>query len=602
MPQDLRAANLAAFEMVDYVVVDKNAKPLENIAYLQPDYFAKGYEYRADSINPKTAEEAAVLAEYGGEMIFTPGDVVYSSSRLIELEPPAIKYEKLIALMERSGVTFDSMRWTVEGMVGRRAHVVGDTIVDSLTRCAMIGGQTKTPTMSVLYEERQDFIGGAGVVSKHLRAAGAEVVFSTVLGDDPLKDFVLEGLEETGVEVRAAIDKTRPTTNKNAFVVGGYRLLKVDTLDNRSITGRVLNKMVKSVRDVEADTVVFSDFRHGVFNRRTIPTLTAAIPEGPFRVADSQVASRWGNITEFTGFDLITPNEREARFALADQDSGVRQLSSDIYDAALCGTLILKLGDRGVLTCQSPDHEALDSFFSVDSFTGSVVDAVGAGDALLAYATLSMLVSRSAGGGDHPRLHGRGDRMRARRQRAGDDGRLADAPRRRGARSALRLTAARAHSRRCWILASAVRRGRRRAAFYRRRRGSGPAGTQPAFPGSGGDGAEAGGDHGEKAAAAENRLQRINRGERDKDDHADQQPFDRVFDQNRPAAARDVRAGHGRRLESLARDQLPRGEMGAADKQYVEKNDGQSHCVGPCASPGCRVLRRFRDAARAFHD
>ena len=45
---------------------------------------------------------------------------------------------------------------------------------------------------------------------------------------------------------------------------------------------------------------------------------------GFFKVADSQVASRWGNITEFKNFDLITPNEREARFALADQDSGIR--------------------------------------------------------------------------------------------------------------------------------------------------------------------------------------------------------------------------------------------------------------------------------------
>ena len=33
-----------------------------------------------------------------------------------------------------------------------------------------------------------------------------------------------------------------------------------------------------------------------------------------FKVADSQVASRWGNILEFKNFDLITPNEREARF------------------------------------------------------------------------------------------------------------------------------------------------------------------------------------------------------------------------------------------------------------------------------------------------
>ena len=75
-------------------------------------------------------------------------------------------------------------------------------------------------------------------------------------------------------------------------------------------------------------------------------------PDGCYRVADSQVASRWGNITEFSGFDLITPNEREARFALADQDSGIRPLASALYDAAKCKLLILKLGDRGVLTCR----------------------------------------------------------------------------------------------------------------------------------------------------------------------------------------------------------------------------------------------------------
>ena len=112
-------------------------------------------------------------------------------------------------------------------------------------------------------------------------------------------------------------------------------------------------------------------------------------------MADSQVASRWGNITEFQGFDLITPNEREARFALADQDSGIRPLASALYDAARCKTLMLKLGDRGVLTCRSADHESLDSFFVVDSFVDRLVDAVGAGDALLAYATLSMLATGS---------------------------------------------------------------------------------------------------------------------------------------------------------------------------------------------------------------
>ncbi|MEM8688737.1 MAG: PfkB family carbohydrate kinase [Pseudomonadota bacterium] len=395
VPQDLRAANLAAFEVVDYVLIDENAKPLKNIEFLQPDYFAKGFEYVSDGMAPKTAEESSVLESYGGEIIFTPGDIVYSSSKLIDMAPPELKIDKLMAVMERHGVTFEGLRRTLSNMPGKTVHVVGDTIIDSLTQCAMIGGQTKTPTMSVLFENKTDYIGGAGVVAKHLRAAGADVTFSTVLGQDALAEFALNGLKDFDVEVLPVIDSTRPTTNKNAIVVGGYRLLKVDTLDNSTITDAITDELCGAIRETEADAVVFSDFRHGMFNRRTIPALVDAIPNGAFRVGDSQVASRWGNVTEFKGFDLITPNEREARFALADQDSGIRPLAANLYDIAECKTLILKLGERGVLTCIHNDHEALDSFFIIDSFVERVVDAVGAGDALLAYATLASLASRS---------------------------------------------------------------------------------------------------------------------------------------------------------------------------------------------------------------
>ena len=48
----------------------------------------------------------------------------------------------------------------------------------------MIGGQAKTLTMSVLFEKRIDFVGGAAIVAEHMKAAGALVTLSTVLGDD----------------------------------------------------------------------------------------------------------------------------------------------------------------------------------------------------------------------------------------------------------------------------------------------------------------------------------------------------------------------------------------------------------------------------------
>ncbi len=392
VPETLRAMNLAALEMVDHVVIDRNATPIENIRLIQPDFFVKGYEYGSNALPPKTREEKDSVESYGGEIIFTPGDVVFSSSAIIESKLPNLSVEKLALLMQVERVSFAHLRAALAAMAGLKVHVVGDTIVDTQTHTELIGANAKTPTFSVRYAGKTDFVGGAGIVAKHLRAAQADVTFTTVLGDDPLKDFVLEDLEKAGVTVNAIVDRTRPTTNKNAFVADGYRLLKVDTLDNRSISDRVLDQIVEAIGRATADAFVFSDFRHGIFNRSTIPPISKALPAGAFRVADSQVASRWGNILEFKDFDLITPNEKEARFALADQDSVVRPLGSRLYREAGCKVLMLKMGARGMMTfrgdVESPSDRA--EFFVLDSFVDVVSDAVGTGDALLAYATMAL--------------------------------------------------------------------------------------------------------------------------------------------------------------------------------------------------------------------
>jgi len=395
VPQDLRAMNLAALEAVDYVIIDENPTPIKNIKILQPDYFAKGYEYARAGLHPKASEERDALESYGGELIFTPGDVVFSSSAFLELAPPAISVEKLVTLMESECVTFGALRAALDAFGSVRVHVLGDTIVDSYSYCSLIGGAAKTPTFSVKHERQADFVGGAGVVAKHVRRAGATVKFSTVLGDDALKDFVVADLTAAGIECESVIDRTRPTTQKTVFLAGDYRMLKVDKLDNRPISDRILERLKKSLASFPVDAVVFSDFRHGIFSRGTTPELTADMPKGAFKAADSQVANRWGNILDFKCFDLIAPNEREARFALGDQDSVIRPLALELYMRAQCKTLILKLGERGIITYRAPSDD-VRSFFTIDSFADQVLDPVGAGDALLAYATLGLVATGSS--------------------------------------------------------------------------------------------------------------------------------------------------------------------------------------------------------------
>lgn len=395
VPQDLRALNLAALDMVDYVVIDTNETPLDLIRNVQPDFFAKGFEYSASGLPPATEEERRVLSEYGGKLIFTPGDVVYSSTKLINEFAPSIEMDRLLALMLREDLTFAQLRQTVSSLSSLTFHVVGDAIVDSFTRTTLIGGQTKTPTFSVRYECREDFVGGAGIVAKHLKSSGASVKYTTVLGDDELSRFVISDLKDYGVEVNAITESGRPTTHKNAIVASGYRLLKIDTLDNRTISDETLDAFVNLIQKTECDCIVFSDFRHGIFNSRTLPSLIASIPQSLFKVADSQVATRWGNITEFRNFDLITPNEREARFAMADQDSTVGALTRNLCALAKPKNLILKLGDKGSFSCSIDDDGGTEQYFTVSSFTNNPVDAVGAGDAFLAYATSALYFTGS---------------------------------------------------------------------------------------------------------------------------------------------------------------------------------------------------------------
>ena len=395
VPENIRALNLAALEMVDYVIIDDSPTPLENIKKIRPNFFAKGFEYSGSGLPIATKEESLAVAEYGGKIVFTPGDLVLSSSRLIEQQAPNLKLEKIISIMQTYDFDFSDISKVLEEFKNIKVHVVGDTIVDTYTETTMIGGQIKTPTISVRYLDSKSYVGGAGVVALHLKSAGAQVTFTTLLGEDSQAQFVESELKSAGVLVNKILENSRPTTEKKAIICNGYRLLKLDKLDNTPISSEVSNKFVKYIESVPTDLIVFSDFRHGIFHKQSISELTASISSQVFKVADSQVASRWGNICDFIDFDLITPNEREARFSLGDQDSTIGLLAGELHRVSKCKNLILKLGAKGLIGLADSKFEGNAVMISLDSFSENLVDAVGAGDALMAYSALTLKVSKS---------------------------------------------------------------------------------------------------------------------------------------------------------------------------------------------------------------
>ena len=389
VPEELRVKNLAALELVDFAIIDYHPKPIKNILKIKPDIFIKGFEYMKDGIHPKTKEEIKAVSSYGGEVIFSPGDIIYSSTHLLTVHRPKISLDKLLAYMDVENVTFDDILNLLKKFKNTNVHVIGDTIVDKYSYCSVLGPTTKTPTFSIKLDTSELFVGGAGIVAKHLKNLGANVTFTTILGNDEIKDFVVKDLKKWKIKTNAIIDKTRPTTLKERFWADGYKLLQVDKVDNTISSDKTLNEVCNYIKKDKPDIYVFSDFRHGIFNKERIKKIYNATDPKSIKVADSQVSNRWGNILDFNGVDIIFPNEKEARFALGDQDTGLRPLAAELYRKSKAKFLVLKLGEKGILVYRKPRASTKPrDFIFIDSFVEELKDALGAGDALLSATSL----------------------------------------------------------------------------------------------------------------------------------------------------------------------------------------------------------------------
>ncbi len=390
VPEKLRAFNLAALEIVDYVLIDKNQTPLDSLNYLEPNYYAKGFEYSNFS-NLKTNDEKKIVQNYGGKIIFTPGDLIYSSTKIINETEPSINYEKILSFLNEAGISLKSVKKILNNKKKFTVHVVGDVIVDKYTNTSLIGLNAKTPTPSVLFKGEKKYVGGASVVAMHLKKIGINTILTSVTGNDENSDFVKKTLSKNKIKMNIYQDSKRVTTEKNTIDTDTYKTLKIDKVDNSPIDNDALAYILKKIKSIKSDAIIFSDFRHGIFNKISINQFLKEIykKKRTIKIADSQVASRWGNICDFSNFDLITPNEKEARFSLADQDSNISELTRQLSKKANFKNLILKLSSRGIFVVSK------DKAFSLPSFVNHCIDPVGAGDALLVGATFGMLNTKS---------------------------------------------------------------------------------------------------------------------------------------------------------------------------------------------------------------
>lgn len=392
VPEHLRLENIQAIGLVNFAFLLRE-RPEEFIAKLRPAVVVKGKEHEG-RFNP----ESKVVETYGGHLLFSSGEVVFSSLDLMRREFSEFNLSTIVKpqdFPDRHGFSFHNIRTVLRKFQGLRVMVVGDLIVDEYIACDALGMSQEDPTIVVTPVLQKKFVGGAGIVAAHAKGLGAEVKFISVTGKDAISQFALKQLHEYRVDTCFLEDESRPTTLKQRYRASNKTLLRVSHLKQHDIDLEIQEQILSQVKASisRTDLLIFSDFNYGCLPQPLVNSIVECCNgHGVPMVADSQSSSQVGDISRYKGMRLITPTEREARLAMRDFNSGLVVLAELLRKHSAARNVILTLDSEGLLIHAACGDKKLWTTDRLPALNMAPKDSAGAGDSFLTCASLALVV------------------------------------------------------------------------------------------------------------------------------------------------------------------------------------------------------------------
>ena len=388
--QKERAESLSMIELVDGIVLLNNEKDylVRAINNIKPKILVLGNEF--EGTNDKEVIAAIKFLRNDGKTVqFHAGEIIDESTELLNSSEQDLITKRRFQFQsacKRQKLNLNDLLLSMESWKNTRLIVLGDSIVDQYSACKAIGMSAEAPVVVVKELQNRNFIGGAAVIASHIRALGAQCDFLSVVGQDTTSEIIREELNKREIGSHLIIDKSRPTTFKKRYIVGNQKLFRVSRLEDHNVDKEIENQIIELLEKLVplAHGIILSDFVYGVITPRILEKVYSLSNKyGVLLFGDVQCSSQIGSITKFKDFSLLCPNEREARLALLDKDSGLELLSNKLIAKTNCSKLIMKLGSDGFIAYDRSIKGSISSQ-SFPALSVNPVDVAGAGDSLLA--------------------------------------------------------------------------------------------------------------------------------------------------------------------------------------------------------------------------
>ncbi len=394
---ETRLKFLEAIECIDYVMLSESYTVDDIIEAVEPDLYIKGSEYKRskDDITGKISEEEALVKRHGGKLVFT-GGAVFSSTKLINNALAAIP-EDVREYVEnlKNHASMKDIRRYAEKISHLKILVIGDTIIDRYSYCAVTGVMSKDMGYSARLSTDEEYLGGAAAIARHLSSFNNHVTFLTVVGEEQdIQDRMRRDLEDI-VDLQMEVSHSRPTVIKQRYLTKNgkreeYRkYFEINNIPERPSYEKELKETLieRFFSLAEAVDVVFlCDFGHGMVGKEL---MEAVQEKSKFLILNCQTKSA------NKGKNIITKYHRADVFSLDQTEIGLACPMSEADDEGKLRLLQERFSGTGFLTRGSSgaygigrDHQGEFTLADCPALSLTVKDTVGAGDAFYAVAGL----------------------------------------------------------------------------------------------------------------------------------------------------------------------------------------------------------------------
>jgi len=401
MPEELRINAMAALEFVDYVYLDNEYWAGPILKYLKPDIYIKGKEYEKKVSGGKFRDEKAIVEFYGGKVLFSSGDVVFSSSKLIEnfKDKFALDFEVFDVFCKRNNITIEGLNGLISKFKNQKILIIGDVVVDEYNYSEIISVAGEAPMFTVRPLKKHLYIGSAGVISKHIKYLGGNPVLFSAVGNDYYGKYIRSNLTKDKIKFEFLTDNKIPTGRKVRFLADNQKLIKIDYVKDRAMSPKnvkvILNKIKKEHSN--AGCIIFSDSGYGYISEFIREEVIAFGKKRNIPIIADTSGVLGTNISKYHDIFLISPTEKEARLSLDDKTSGLSGVACDLLEKTRNKNILITLGANGMLIFKNktfrvygqPEERHPISEY-IPAIEKNALDPMGAGDAMLAILALSI--------------------------------------------------------------------------------------------------------------------------------------------------------------------------------------------------------------------